>query len=158
MIFNAPLVWAHLWLVCVNLWLAFIVFCILNLSCIHFCSMKGCTRGRVHQRLSENISRICRLGILTHKQKTAKASLICTAHGCTLIGLVCGRVLFHSFMHYFSSQEIICTCAFHRLSFSTPLLSHFHCPQPDHCLEMYVHWSITHEEDFFGWNKSSQKG
>lgn len=157
MAFNTPL----LWLVYANLWLAFTVFCILNLNCIHFCSVKGCTRGRVHQvhqRLSENKHRICRLGILTHKQKIAKASLICTAHGSTFVGLVCGRILFYSFMHYFSSQEFICTCAFHCLSFSTPLLSHFHCPQPDHCLEMYMHWFITREEDFFGWNKSSQKG
>lgn len=25
----------------------------------------------------------------------------------------------------------------------TPLLPHFLCYQPDHCLEMYMHWSIT---------------
>lgn len=150
MVFYTPVVWCCLWLVYANLLLAFTVFCIPNLNCMHFHSVKVCTRGRVQQRLSENIHRIWRLGILTHKQKTAKASLICTAHGSTLIGLLCGRILFHSFMHCFSSQEMICTCAFHCLSFSTPLLSHFHCLQPDYCLDMYLHWSITYEEAFFG--------
>lgn len=117
------LVWCHLCLAYVNLCLAFTVFSILNLNFIHFRSMKECTRGRVHQRLSENIHRICRLGILTYKQKTARASLICTAHGSSLTGLVCGRIVFHSYMHYFPSQEITCTCAFHYLS-----PSHLSCP------------------------------
>lgn len=49
---------------------------------------------------------------------------------------------------FFQSKNHLHLCF--SLFSSTPLLPHFHCPHPDHCVEMYMHWSITHEEDFFG--------
>lgn len=122
----------------------------LNLNFIGFHSMEGCAVGRV---LSDNIQSIWRLGILTYKQKTAFSE---------------GQFDMSSTEAPFSSVSLwqktvpLCFALFFPprdhpyLCFSVsvflpraPLVTHFHCFEPDPCLETYGHWSIAHGEDLF---------
>lgn len=130
------------------------MFSILNLNFIHFHNTEGCTMGRVHQRISENIHRICRLGILTYKQKTAfskgQFNVYSTYSQFSLVSLWQKTFpLYYALFFLPRNHPYLCLSLADFLP-CTPLLPHFHCCQPDHCLEMYVRWSITHEEDFFG--------
>ena len=120
--------------------------------------------GRVHQRLSENVRRICRLGILTYKQKTAfskgQFNMYSTQFQFSLwncVPLQKTVPLYYALFFLPRNHPYLCFSLAIFLP-CTPRLPHFHCYQPDHCLETYMHWSITYEDDFFWLKQDFPKG